>query len=175
MARRFASIAVNTAAGAFWTEYRQVCWASSDKCPGGSSVRMPGAGGSCIWSRWRFGSSVLCSRTRAIGLGGGPRRADARMGMRWRRRLRFVIPVRVPDLWASARSHPPWWRRWVFSSEDDYDFEFRSFTRTPSPEAYFEFPPTGASRFTPDEVVLFSGGFDSLAGTIERLAVHGKR
>jgi 7-cyano-7-deazaguanine synthase in queuosine biosynthesis len=62
-----------------------------------------------------------------------------------------------------------------FLSEDEYDFEFRSFSRIPSPETYFEYPAAEASRFTPDEVILFSGGLDSFSGAIDRLAVHGKK
>jgi 7-cyano-7-deazaguanine synthase in queuosine biosynthesis len=30
-------------------------------------------------------------------------------------------------------------------------------------------------RFTPDEVILFSGGLDSFAGTVEELVAHGKK
>ena len=30
-------------------------------------------------------------------------------------------------------------------------------------------------RFTPDEVILFSGGLDSFAGTVEELVAHRKK
>ena len=54
-----------------------------------------------------------------------------------------------------------------FTSEDQFNFHF---TRQDHPEPvqrYFEFngsPPTG---FSPDTVMLFSGGLDSLAGAID--------
>jgi hypothetical protein len=34
--------------------------------------------------------------------------------------------------------------------------------------------PAEGTAFTPDEVILFSGGLDSFAGTVEQLAEHGK-
>jgi Queuosine biosynthesis protein QueC len=117
-------------------------------------------------------ASYVYAADSAISRGG---RADAQMGMRWRRRLRFLIPVRVPNLWSSAPVASALVETLSFLSEDEYDFEFRSFSQIPSPETYFEFPTTEASRFTPDEVILFSGGLDSFAGTIDRLAVHGKK
>jgi 7-cyano-7-deazaguanine synthase in queuosine biosynthesis len=42
-------------------------------------------------------------------------------------------------------------------------------------ESYFEFPHADETRFTPDEVILFSGGLDSFAGTVEQLAEHSKK
>ena len=41
-------------------------------------------------------------------------------------------------------------------------------------ETYFEFPDVEETGFTPDEVILFSGGLDSFAGAVEQLAEHGK-
>jgi hypothetical protein len=117
-------------------------------------------------------ASYIYAADSAITRGG---RADAQLGMRWRRTLRFVIPVRVPNLWSSAPVVSALVETLSFLSEDDYDFEFRSFSQIPSPEIYFEFPTTEASRFTPDEVILFSGGLDSFAGTVDRLTVHGKK
>jgi hypothetical protein len=117
-------------------------------------------------------ASYIYAADSAITRGG---QADAQMGMRWRRRLRFVIPVRVPNVWSSAPVASALVETLSFLSEDDYDFEFRSFSQIPSPETYFEFPATEASRFTPDEVILFSGGLDSFAGTVDRLAVHGSK
>jgi 7-cyano-7-deazaguanine synthase in queuosine biosynthesis len=117
-------------------------------------------------------ASYIYAADSAISRGG---RADAQMGMRWRRKLRFVIPVRVPNLWSSAPVASALVETLSFLSEDEYDFEFRSFSQIPSPETYFEFPATEASRFTPDEVILFSGGLDSLAGAIDRLAVQDNK
>jgi hypothetical protein len=45
----------------------------------------------------------------------------------------------------------------------------------PTVESYFPFGDAKDAGFIPDEVVLFSGGLDSLAGTIEELLPHGKK
>ena len=42
-------------------------------------------------------------------------------------------------------------------------------------ESYFPFSGTDNAKFTPDEVILFSGGLDSFAGTVEQLVAHGKK
>ena len=67
-----------------------------------------------------------------------------------------------------------WSRNW-FLSDDDYEFEFRPLHLPPSVEDYF--PLSGAEdvKFTPDEVILFSGGLDPFAGTVEELVAHGKK
>jgi 7-cyano-7-deazaguanine synthase in queuosine biosynthesis len=106
-------------------------------------------------------------------LRGGP--ADAQMGMRWRRKLRFVIPVRRLDLWSSAPVASALVETLSFLSEDEYEIEFRSLSEIPVVDTYFEFPTEEATSFRPDEVILFSGGLDSLAGTVERMAKHGKK
>ena len=40
---------------------------------------------------------------------------------------------------------------------------------------YFEFKDKEETAFTPDEVILFSGGLDSLSGTVEELVGYGKK
>jgi hypothetical protein len=60
-----------------------------------------------------------------------------------------------------------------FLSDDDYVLEFRSFNDPPALKSYFEFSGTEASGFRPDEVMLFSGGLDSLAGAIDQLTIPG--
>lgn len=106
-------------------------------------------------------------------LRGGP--ADSQMGARWRRKLRFVIPVRLPDLWASAPVATALVETLSFLSDEEYQFEFRSLCERPTLDSYFEFHTAEATSFTPDEVILFSGGLDSLAGTVDHLATHGHK
>ena len=43
-------------------------------------------------------ASYIYAADSAIPRGG---KTDAQMGARWRRKFRFVIPVRQPDLWSS--------------------------------------------------------------------------
>jgi 7-cyano-7-deazaguanine synthase in queuosine biosynthesis len=103
---------------------------------------------------------------------GGP--TDEQFGKRWRRKLRFVIPVRQPDTWSSDSVLSSLVETLNFLSDDDYVFEFRSFSNPPALKSYFEFSDTEASVLKPDEVMLFSGGLDSLAGAIEQLTGPGK-
>jgi hypothetical protein len=107
----------------------------------------------------------------AISRGG---KTDAQMGARWRRNFRFVIPVRQPDLWSSNPVTSALVNTISFLSDDNYEFEFRLLEKPPPVEGYFEFSGEEAARFTPDEVILFSGGLDSFAGTVEVLG-HGKK
>jgi 7-cyano-7-deazaguanine synthase in queuosine biosynthesis len=100
---------------------------------------------------------------------------DAQLGARWRRNLRFVIPVRQPNLWSSDPVLSALVETISFLSDDGYEFEFRHFENPPPVEGYFPFAGAKDARFTPDEVILFSGGLDSFAGTVEKLVAHGKK
>ncbi len=117
-------------------------------------------------------ASYIYAADSAVSRGG---RADTQMGMRWRRKLRFVIPVRLPDLWSSAPIASALVETLGFLSDDEYEVEFRSLSKAPALRSYFEFPATEATSFTPDEVILFSGGLDSFAAAIDRLATHRKK
>jgi hypothetical protein len=111
-------------------------------------------------------ASYIYAADGAIPRGG---KTDSQLGARWRRKLRFVIPVRQPKLWSSDRVLAALVETVSFLSDDDYEFEF-CLRENPLPmERYF--PLSGAKdvRFTPDDVILFSGGLDSLAGTVEEM------
>jgi 7-cyano-7-deazaguanine synthase in queuosine biosynthesis len=85
----------------------------------------------------------------------------------WRRDLRFVIPVREPDRWSSTEVTGSLQRVLAFMSDDNARFEFVRETAEPPATEYLDF---GSGS---DQVALFSGGLDSLAGVADRLA-HGK-
>jgi hypothetical protein len=53
-------------------------------------------------------------------------RIGARMGKRWRRDFRFVIPVRLPERWSSGPVASALVETLSFLSEDSYELEFRS-------------------------------------------------
>ena len=103
---------------------------------------------------------------------GGP--AQIGMGADWRRNFRFVIPVRNPDHWNHRNVMEPLISTLSFLSEDDYAFEFERATNPAPFQDYFEFGDAGGVAFKADEVVLFSGGLDSLSGAIEELSTNGK-
>lgn len=116
-------------------------------------------------------ASYIYAADSALSRGG---KTDARMGAHWRRNFRFVIPVRLPDLWSSKPVSSALVETLSFLSDDEYEFEFQPLDNPPLGEVYFELPDSDATGFRPDEIVMFSGGLDSLAGTIEELAVHNK-
>ena len=103
---------------------------------------------------------------------GGP--TDEQMGKRWRRKLRFVIPVRQPTTWSSDAVLSSLVETLSFLSDDDYELEFRSLNNPPARKSYFEFSGTEPTGITPNDVILFSGGLDPLAGVIDQLTVPGK-
>ena len=117
-------------------------------------------------------ASYVYSADAVVSRGG---KTDAQMGASWRRKYRFVIPVRQPDLWSSDTVLAALTETLSFVSEDAYELEFRPLQHPPAIETYFEFPDAEETGFTPDEVILFSGGLDSLAGAVEQLAEHGKK
>jgi hypothetical protein len=51
-------------------------------------------------------------------------KSDAQMGARWRRKFRFVIPVRLPDLWSSSFVLSELIETLSFLSDDEYELEF---------------------------------------------------
>jgi len=61
---------------------------------------------------------------------GGP--TDEQLGKRWRRKLRFVIPVRQPNIWSSDSVLLSLVETLNFLSDDDYEFEFQSLNNPPA-------------------------------------------
>lgn len=101
---------------------------------------------------------------------GGP--AALGMGKHWRRNLRFEIPVRVPDLWNAPTMKTVLLETLGFLSDDLYDF---TFTENPAPRSLDSHLDFGSDKgFAAEEVILFSGGLDSLAGALDELMSRGK-
>ena len=100
--------------------------------------------------------------------------AQVRMGADWRRSFRFVIPVRNPNHWNHRHVMETLCSTLSFLSEDSYAFEFEKATNPVPFEEYLELSDDGSAAFKADEVVLFSGGLDSLSGAIEELSTNGK-
>jgi 7-cyano-7-deazaguanine synthase in queuosine biosynthesis len=95
-------------------------------------------------------------------------------GERWRRRLSLHIPVRVPEVWSSAAVLSALRDTLGFLSDDEYEFHF-SKHKNPAPmQSYLELQPGTEGARELDEVVLFSGGLDSLGGAVIE-AVRDKR
>ena len=117
-------------------------------------------------------ASYIYAADSAVSRGG---KTDLHLGAMWRRKLRFMIPVRQPQLWSSAPVAAAFVETISFLSDDDYEFEFCKLENAPPLGSYFSFSGAADATFTPDEIILFSGGLDSFAGTVEELVAHGKK
>jgi hypothetical protein len=91
------------------------------------------------------------------------------MGADWRRQFRFTIPVRRPDIWRKDDVCGALIEMLSFLSEDEFTFEFGQATNPAAFPSYLGFSDTDAQTISPDEVILLSGGLDSLAGAVDGL------
>jgi 7-cyano-7-deazaguanine synthase in queuosine biosynthesis len=108
---------------------------------------------------------VYCA-DQLVSRGGGAAQA---LGADWRRRLNFVVPVREPDLWTLPEVSESLARLLAFMSDEDLRFEFVPASSPAPRSSYFDFPDQEGAEFSAEEVALFSGGLDSLAGAVEAL------
>ncbi|MBW1999616.1 MAG: 7-cyano-7-deazaguanine synthase [Deltaproteobacteria bacterium] len=95
-------------------------------------------------------------------------------GSNWRRKFRFHIPVREPDVWSSGQMISILQDTLGFLSEDEYHFHFVKLTDPPPMSLYLDFGSGGASGLSAEEVILFSGGLDSLGGAIQDAVINKK-
>ena len=84
-----------------------------------------------------------------------------------RRDFLFVIPVRKPDIWNSNEMLEALKECLDFLSDDYYDFDFVEFAKDPPKDEYFDFSEAKLDKV--DEVLLFSGGVDSLGGAVQEI------
>jgi 7-cyano-7-deazaguanine synthase in queuosine biosynthesis len=91
-------------------------------------------------------------------------------GENWRRRLFFRIAVRNPDLWNSSPLKDQLIETLSFLSEDEYYFDFVKLIRQPPTQTHLEFDVD-----SPEEVILFSGGLDSLGGAVEEGVTNSRK
>jgi hypothetical protein len=95
-------------------------------------------------------------------------------GENWRRRFFFRIPVRAPQFWKGAAVHKQLVSALSFLSEDEFDFEFEPLTKEHDLDSYLEFNDTPFDGVV-EEVVMFSGGIDSLGGAIQESVIDRRR
>ncbi|MFZ5452469.1 MAG: 7-cyano-7-deazaguanine synthase [Thermodesulfobacteriota bacterium] len=100
-------------------------------------------------------------------------KTDPNMGENWRRRLRFHIPVRRPDVWESPEVCQSLVSTLDFLSDDYYSFNFKKLDKPPRFEQYLE--GMGDATLEPESIVLFSGGLDSLAGAVQEAVIEKKQ
>lgn len=106
---------------------------------------------------------VYCADQAVTRGGDGSRK----FGSDWRRKLFFRIPVRNPDLWNSPTLKDGLTETLSFLSEDEYYFDFVTLKAELPTQEPLEFDMPEA-----DEVILFSGGLDSLGGAIQEAVVN---
>lgn len=96
------------------------------------------------------------------------------VGANWRRSLAFEIPVRCPDLWRSDRVMQALRDTLSFLSEDEYEFRFHRIKKPPALERYLRFS-KARDGTAPQQVILFSGGVDSLGGVVQEAVANKQR
>jgi len=115
---------------------------------------------------------VYCA-DRLVTRGGG--KAGRLIGSEWQRHLTFRIPVRCYDLWQRPQVRSTLVDTLSFLSGDRFNFEFEPTTRPVSLDPHLGFGDRNAQTIRPDQVMLFSGGLDSLAGVARDVIGAGRR
>ena len=100
--------------------------------------------------------------------------ARSAMGEAWRRDFRFEIPVRRPDHWSRPEVMDALVDAVTFLTEDVVSFRFTERGASAPAQQFLDLDPSGAP-FEAAEVILFSGGLDSLAGALEVLSTSSSR
>jgi len=95
-------------------------------------------------------------------------------GHNWRRRFFFRIAVREPDFWMQSTVLKTLSETLGFLSDDEYTFDFVPLDNGPPLQRYLEFS-DGISLGDIKEVLLFSGGLDSLAGAVKESVVNRRK
>jgi 7-cyano-7-deazaguanine synthase in queuosine biosynthesis len=96
---------------------------------------------------------------------GGTVRID--YGQAWYRNFRFEIPVRRQDFWSSAEVQHDLSRTLHDLSGDNFEFAYSPHSKPSEMPSYFEW---GKDETTGvNEVLLFSGGLDSLGGAVQEI------
>jgi len=116
------------------------------------------------------GAYVYCA-DQAVSRGGKALRGH---GRDWYRHFDLSIPVRNPDLWNGDEVRKKLSDTLQFLTGDYWDFEFRQQSRPVPQDSYFHFD-EGQPWFEAEQVLMFSGGLDSLAGLVEEAVNHGSK
>jgi 7-cyano-7-deazaguanine synthase in queuosine biosynthesis len=98
-----------------------------------------------------------------------------RMGADWRRNLRFRIPVRKREIWCQREVYDTLVDALSFLSEDEFTFEFEESDLRTRTDPFLGFNEPDARTIDPDDIILFSGGLDSVSGAAQQLIGKGKR
>jgi len=100
--------------------------------------------------------------------------SDSNNGERWNRNLKFIIPVRNPDRWNQRELKAHLCSMLGFLSDDNYEFHFRKLKDPQSIQQYIKFADEEI-RGDLEDVLLFSGGIDSLGGAVRESICNKRR
>lgn len=114
---------------------------------------------------------VYCADQEAVR---GQRNAET-FGNYWRRHFHFIIPVRDLQFWRTDDVCNCLKQTLGFLSDDKYEFEFVEQTERVAFQYFLNINEKGAMFGCPQQVVMFSGGLDSLGGAIEEIVNQKKR
>ena len=91
------------------------------------------------------------------------------MGAKWHRRFLVELPVRDLALWSNPDVQRDLEKTLMFLSGDGFEFTFTQLDvgKIIEPNRYFDFGEE--SSWSPDTVMMFSGGLDSFAGALEEI------
>ena len=104
---------------------------------------------------------------------GGTRSFD--YGGRWDRRLRYVIPVRRPEVWDRADVKGALADTLGSMTDDRFEFWFPKYENPKKLPDYLEFDPNTPNPSGIEEVCLFSGGLDSLCGAVQEAVMDQRK
>lgn len=96
-------------------------------------------------------------------------------GDNWRRDLHFIIPVRTPDFWKDSEMMQCLTETLGFLSDDCYDFTFTKMIDDYPAQQYLKFNEDNELLGCPEQVMMFSGGLDSLAGIIDESLIQKRK
>lgn len=95
-------------------------------------------------------------------------------GELWRRNFEFHIPVRDPDFWTQPKVIDCLVSTLSFLSDDIYNFNFVGQATFPPVQAYLNII-DNEMLGSPEQVMLFSGGIDSLGGAINEAIAERRK
>ena len=96
-------------------------------------------------------------------------------GAQWRRNFNFHIPVRRPSVWTSPNVLHALQKTLGILSDDNYEFHFVQRTNAVPMQQYLTLGDGDSTDQALDEVLLFSGGLDSLGGTVQEAVLDKRR
>lgn len=96
-------------------------------------------------------------------------------GLRWNRNIKMIIAVQDYDFWSRKEVVDILQETMNFLSDDRIVFKFEKMENRPPGQSYFHFVGNETDLLgKPEQVMLFSGGLDSLGGAVQEMIVDGR-